>query len=143
MKEVYKILLIHGPNLNLLGKREVEHYGNIDTEKIIQSLKEQFANIELHYYQSNLEGEIINTIQQANNYDGILINAGAYSHTSIGISDALKTLKIPKINIHISNIYRRENYRHTDIVGNSCNGSIVGLGTDGYSLAMECLMDLL
>jgi len=137
------ILLIHGPNLNLLGTREPEKYGNITSEDILNQLKTEFKTTHITYFQSNIEGDIVNAIQAAKNQiDGILINAGAFSHTSVAIVDAIKAVNVPSISIHVTHIYQRENYRHTDIVGNACNGAIVGLGTDGYALAMESLLDL-
>lgn len=138
-----KILLIHGPNLNLLGMREPDKYGTANAESILANLKIQFPNDTISYFQSNAESEIINAIQNAktDNYSGILINAGGLSHTSISIADAIRGIGLPTISVHITNIYQRENYRHMDIIGDACSGSIVGLGTDGYQLAMECLID--
>jgi 3-dehydroquinate dehydratase-2 len=137
-----KILLIHGPNLNLLGSRQPEKYGNSSSEEILQHLQSGFSNGEISYFQSNSEAEIIREIQEANHHvDGILINAGGYSHTSIAIADAIRSIAIPAISIHISNIYNREIYRHTDIIGDACFGTIAGLGIEGYALALECLYD--
>jgi len=137
-----KILLIHGPNLNLLGSREPDKYGSETVETILANLRSNFSKLSIDYFQSNSEGEIIDCIHNAkNSYNGILINAGGLSHTSISIADALRSIGIPTINIHITNIQQRESYRHTDIIGEACAGSIVGLGTDGYLIAMECLLD--
>lgn len=137
-----KILIIHGPNLNLLGKREPEKYGVTNSDDLVRLLKSDFESDDISYFQSNIEGEIINTIQQAEKiYEGILINAGGFSHTSVGISDAIRSIRIPAIAVHITNIYSRETYRHKDIVGEACFGSITGLGIKGYTLAMECLSD--
>lgn len=137
-----KILLLHGPNLNLLGEREPEKYGRLSSEGILEGLKRDFPKEDIQYFQSNIEGEIVNIIQQAQEqFDGLLINAGAFSHTSVAIADAIRSTHIQCIAVHITNIYQREAYRHTDLVGEACTGCIVGLGTDGYKLAMECLLD--
>ncbi len=137
-----KIILIHGPNLNLLGSREPDKYGHETAESLLAHLKTQFTNCQIEYFQSNHEGELIDAIQKAKHtYSGILINAGGLSHTSISMADALRSIALPAINIHITNIYSREEYRHSDPIGDACSGSIIGLGTDGYQLAMECLLD--
>lgn len=139
-----KILILHGPNLNLLGTREPEIYGSNTSEKIVENLQKTFPEIEISYFHSNNETELIDSIQEAgNSCQGIVINAGAFSHTSIAIADAIKSIKIPVIAIHISNIYQREEFRHKDIIGEACKGAIVGLGIDGYPLAIECLLDLI
>lgn len=136
------ILLVHGVNLNKLGEREPTKYGNITSEQLLHQLKNNNKNCHLHYFQSNSESEIVNKIHESHlHYDGIIINAGAFSHTSIAIADAIKAVNFPCISVHISNIYQRETYRHTDIVGEACKGSIIGLGTDGYQLALEVLLD--
>jgi 3-dehydroquinate dehydratase-2 len=138
-----KILLIHGPNLNLLGKREPAIYGSKTAVDLYEELCAQYP-VKITYIQSNKESDLVTIIQAANwQYDGVLINAGAFSHTSIAIADAIKSLTIPVINIHISNIEQRESFRHTDLLQAVCKGSIVGLGTDGYALALECLLDLI
>lgn len=138
-----KILLIHGPNLNLLGQREASLYGHLTSEGILNQLQSSF-DVELSYFQSNSESEIMDCIHAAPlQYNGIIINAGAFSHTSIGIADAIAAIKIPVINVHISNIEQREAFRQTDLLQNVCQGSIVGLGTDGYTLALDCLLDLI
>jgi 3-dehydroquinate dehydratase II len=138
-----QILLVHGVNLNLLGQRQTELYGDFNSEQLLTSLQNQFQNIEITYFQSNHESEIVEKIQNAaNSYQGIVINAGAFSHTSIAIADALKSIQLPAIAVHITNIYQREPFRHLDIVGDSCNtGAIVGLGIAGYQLALETLLD--
>lgn len=137
-----QILLLHGPNLNLLGTREPEKYGHATAESILSNLQKEFPTITFNYFQSNHEGELIDAVQKAKNqYDGILINAGGFSHTSIGLADAIRSIQIPTISIHITNIYNREDYRQIDIVGQACLGAIVGLGTNGYQLATECLID--
>ncbi len=133
---------MHGPNLNLLGKREPEIYGNLNSEDIILNLKTVFPNDTIDYYQSNNESELINTIHQSEGiYDGIIFNPGAFSHTSISLADSIKSVATPVICVHISNIYTREEFRHIDFIGEACKGSIVGLGTQGYTLAIECLFD--
>ncbi len=137
-----KILVIHGPNLNLLGNREPSIYGYSSSEEILQNLRLQFTSYEMKYFQSNLEGEIVNIIQSSpSEVSGILINAGGFSHTSIAIADAIASIKIPTFAVHITNIYQREAYRHLDIVGDACLGTIAGLGIEGYALAMECLLE--
>ena len=135
-----KILLINGPNLNLLGIREQSIYGKISFETFFQSLKEQYSNIELEYYQSNIEGELINKIHERGfTYDGIIINAGAFTHTSVAIRDAISGVKSPVVEVHISNILTRESFRHESIIGPSCIGSIMGFGLDSYRLGIEAL----
>lgn len=137
------ILIIHGPNLNLLGTREPEKYGNLSSEALVEKLRVQFLNIRIDYFQSNSESEIIEKIQNSiNEYDGLLINAAGFSHTSIAIADAIKSAGIKCLSIHITNIYQREGFRKVDIVGDACLGSIVGLGTDGYPIAVEHLLTL-
>ena len=141
-----KILIINGPNLNLLGEREQSQYGNKDykyLEKIcLNRSKELKLNLELK--QSNVEGEIVNIIQDARkNYDGIIINAGAYTHTSIAIRDALDVYKKPIIELHISNIYKREDFRHKSLISGIVTGGIFGLGTNGYILAINAMQDFL
>ena len=136
------ILLIHGPNLNLLGTREPAKYGTANSENIVADLQSKFPDCNIAYFQSNAEGELVNAIQKAKgNYQGLLINAGGLSHSSISMADAIRSIDMPCISIHITNIYQRETYRHQDIIGEACKGAIVGLGTDGYQLAMECLLD--
>ena len=137
-----KIGIINGPNLNLLGKREPEIYGTTSFEDYFKELKNQFDNkVELHYYQSNVEGELITKIQEWGfELDGILLNAGGYSHTSIAIADAVKSIKAPVIGIHISNIYNREVARHHDLLLGACKGNISGLGLEGYELGVTYLI---
>lgn len=137
-----KILVIHGPNLNLLGSREPEKYGQMDSESILKNLQTLFTGHEISYFQSNNEGEIVDAIQQTRDTkDGLLINAGGFSHSSVAIGDAIRSVNLPSIAVHITNIFQREEYRQSDIVGDACLGTIAGLGTDGYALAMECLLD--
>jgi len=143
---VSKILIINGPNLNLLGEREQSQYGNKDykyLEKICLN-KSKELKLDLELKQSNIEGEIVNIIQDARkNYDGIIINAGAYTHTSIAIRDALDVYKRPIIELHISNIYKREDFRHKSLISGVVTGGIFGLGTNGYILAINAMQDLL
>lgn len=135
-----KVQIINGPNLNLIGEREKKLYGSIKFEDYIKLLKEHFNTFELNYYQSNVEGEIIDSIQQSRKtMNGIVLNAGAYTHTSVAIRDAIASIKIPVIEVHISNIYDREAFRHTSLLAPKCMGSIVGFGLDGYRLAIEGL----
>lgn len=139
-----KVLLIHGPNLNLLGERQESVYGSSSSQDIVNRLNSEFPQIDLQYFQSNNEHELIDKVHASRNeYEGLLINPGAFSHTSVALADAIRSIKIPSICIHISNIYQREDFRHTDLVGAACKGSIVGLGVDGYPLAIECLKDLI
>ncbi len=133
-----KILIINGPNLNLLGQRETNIYGNISFEDYFEMLKTQFSNFELLHYQSNVEGEIINRLHEADlEVNGVILNAGGYTHTSVAIGDAVKSIAVPVIEVHVSNIFGRENFRHTSYVAPHCAGSIVGFGLDSYYLAVE------
>lgn len=135
-----KILLINGPNLNLLGIREKSIYGNTSFETYFSSLINTFQDIQLEYFQSNIEGEIINKIHEKGfDFDGIIINAGAYTHTSVAIRDAISGVKTPVIEVHISNILTRESFRHESIIGPVCIGSIMGFGLDSYRLGIEAL----
>ena len=130
-------MIINGPNLNLLGKREPELYGSTDFETYLEELKVKFKTVDFHYFQSNVEGELINKIHEVGfSFDGILINAGAYTHTSIAIADAISSIKTPVVEIHISNIFAREEYRHVSYLGANCKGSISGFGLRGYDLAL-------
>lgn len=133
-----KIQIINGPNLNLLGKREPSIYGSQTFEDFFETLKLRFPSIELHYYQSNVEGELINKIQEVGfTFEGIIINAGAYTHTSVAIHDAIGSIKTPTIEVHISNVYAREEFRHKSIITSKCIGMMTGFGMEGYSLALE------
>jgi 3-dehydroquinate dehydratase-2 len=138
---VLKITIINGPNLNLLGKREVEIYGTQTFEDYFDSLKSKFPNIELSYFQSNVEGELINKLHEIGfSADGIIINAGAYTHTSVAIADAIAGIKSPVIEVHISNVFAREEYRHVSFLGKHCKGSISGFGLKGYELAIKSFL---
>jgi 3-dehydroquinate dehydratase-2 len=136
-----KIQIINGPNLNLLGKREPSVYGNQSFEEFFTTLKNRFTNIELHYYQSNVEGEIINKLHEVGfSFDGIVINAGAYTHTSVAIHDAIGAIKTPVAEVHISNVYAREEFRHKSLITSKCVGMITGFGMEGYAMAIEYLI---
>ena len=133
-----KLIIINGPNLNLLGIREKEVYGNKSFEDYLEELRAKFPDVKLDYYQSNVEGELINEIQEKGFiYDGIIINAGGYTHTSVGIADAIKAIKAPCIEVHISNVFAREDYRHVSYLGKNCIGSISGFGLKSYDLAIQ------
>lgn len=133
-----KLLILNGPNLNLLGTREPEIYGNQSMESYFSALQNKYPTINLEYYQSNVEGEIINKLQEVGfDYDGILLNAGGYTHTSVAIRDAISAIKTPVLEIHISNIYARESFRQISLLSEVCKGTISGLGLDGYLLGIE------
>lgn len=136
-----KILIINGPNLNLLGKREPEVYGSETFEAYFEKLITQFPSIELSYYQSNIEGEMISKIQEVGfSYDGIILNAGAYTHTSIGIADAIKAITTPVIEVHISNTFSRESFRHQSYISPNAKGVIIGFGLKSYELAIQAFI---
>jgi 3-dehydroquinate dehydratase-2 len=133
-----KIAIINGPNLNLLGKREPGIYGNESFETYFEKLKTQFPDVELSYYQNNIEGEMINHLHEIGfSYDGILLNAGGYTHTSVALRDAISAIKTPVLEIHISNIHAREEFRHKSMIAPACVGSICGLGMKGYALGVS------
>jgi 3-dehydroquinate dehydratase II len=133
-----KIAIINGPNLNLLGKRETDIYGNKPFEAYLQELQQQFPDITFTYYQSNVEGELINELQRVGyEYDGIILNPGGYTHTSVAIGDAIAAIKTPVIEVHISNVHAREDFRKLSHVSGKSVGSIFGLGLKGYALAIE------
>ena len=132
-----KIIIINGPNLNLLGKREPEIYGTESFESYMEKLRTAFPEVVLEYYQSNVEGEIVNKIQEKGfSYDGIIINAASYSHTSVAIADAIAAVKTPVIEVHISNVFARESFRHNLITATSVKGIIAGFGLESYRLAI-------
>ncbi len=133
-----KLIIINGPNLNLLGKREPEIYGSKTFEDFFKDLKSKFNNIELSYFQSNIEGEIIDKLHEVGfNYDGIILNAAAYTHTSVGIGDAVKGIETPVIELHISNVHAREEFRHQSFIAPNAKGVIFGFGLKGYELAIQ------
>lgn len=137
-----KIQIINGPNLNLLGKREPEVYGNQSFDEYFDTLKANYVDVELFYFQSNSEGAIIDKIQEIGfHFDAIIINAGAYTHTSIAIADALRAVKTPAIEVHISNVFARETFRHHSFLSNACKGCVVGFGLDSYRLAIESTLE--
>lgn len=132
-----KIQIINGPNLNLLGKREPSIYGNESFEAFFDDLKKRFPQVQLEYYQSNVEGELVNKIQEVGfSFDGIILNAGAYTHTSVAIHDAIGAIKTPVVEVHISNVYAREEFRHKSIITAKCVGILSGFGMEGYAMAL-------
>lgn len=133
-----KVLIVNGPNLNLLGSREPEIYGNVSMEDVLGNLKSEFSDFEIKYFQSNHEGEIIDILQQEN-FDALIINPGAFTHYSYAIADCLKNIQKKKIEIHISNIYQREEFRQKSVTAPYCNGLISGFGISGYRLAILSL----
>ena len=137
-----KIIIINGPNLNLLGRREPEIYGNSSFEDYFERLRSSFSDVILDYYQSNHEGNLVDKIQEVGySYDGIILNAAAYTHTSVAIADAISAVDCPAVEVHISNVYARESFRHHSYLSSVCIGAIVGLGLDGYSLAVQYLLN--
>ena len=133
-----KLIIINGPNLNLLGKREPEIYGSESFEDFMEQLKAQFPKIDLEYYQSNIEGELIDKLHEVGfYYDGVVLNAGAYTHTSIGIGDAVKAIDTPVVELHISNVHSREDFRHKSFIAANAKGVIFGFGLKGYELAIQ------
>jgi 3-dehydroquinate dehydratase-2 len=137
-----KLQIINGPNLNLLGKREPAKYGNVSFEDYLTLLKRAFPDVRIDYFQSNVEGEIINKLHETGfDYDGIILNAGGYTHTSVSIADAVSAVNAPVIEVHITNISAREGFRHNSIVGRYCSGSIIGLGLFGYKLAVLAVIE--
>ena len=136
-----RIEIINGPNLNLTGRREPEVYGTTTMEEVIDGLREMFPDVEISYYQSNVEGELIDRIQQAGfGADALVVNLGGYSHTSVALRDALLAVPAPKVEVHISNIFAREEYRHNSLITSACRGMICGLGLQGYELAIRSLL---
>lgn len=136
-----KILIINGPNLNLLGKREPGIYGNCSFDDYLPALRSKYPHIDIEYYQSNVEGFIIDKMQQAGfSCDGIVLNAGAYTHTSIALQDCIRSLTAPVVEVHISNVHTREDFRRRSMISCACKGVICGFGLDGYRLAIEALV---
>ena len=131
-----RIQIINGPNLNLLGQREPGIYGSSSFDEYLPKLQQRFPDVELSYYQSNVEGELINKLQEV----GIVLNAGAYTHTSIALQDCIRSLKCPVIEVHISNVHQREEFRHKSLISCACKGVICGFGLDSYRLAIEALL---
>ncbi|MEN8776165.1 MAG: type II 3-dehydroquinate dehydratase [Polaribacter sp.] len=136
-----KLIIINGPNLNLLGKREPEIYGSKTFEDYFRELKLQFNKVELSYFQSNIEGEIIDKLHEVGfNYDGIILNAAAYTHTSVGIGDAIKGIEVPVVEVHISNIHAREDFRQHSYISPNAKGVLFGFGLKGYNLAIQSFL---
>jgi 3-dehydroquinate dehydratase-2 len=136
-----KVIIINGPNLNLLGKREPDVYGNQTFEDYFQELTSKYPSIQLDYFQSNIEGELIDKIQEVGfSYDGIILNAAAYTHTSIGIGDAIKAITTPTIEVHISNTFSREEFRHQSFISPNAKGIIIGFGLKSYELALQSFL---
>ena len=136
-----KIQIINGPNINLLGKREPGIYGARSFEDYLQELRQRYPQVEIEYYQSNVEGEMINKIHEVGfDYDGIVLNAGAYTHTSIALQDAIRAVTSPVIEVHISNVHQREEFRHKSMIACACVGVICGFGLDSYRLGIEALI---
>ncbi|MBN8696375.1 MAG: type II 3-dehydroquinate dehydratase [Bacteroidetes bacterium] len=137
-----KIIIINGPNLNLLGTRETDVYGAKSFEDYFNELKAKYPSIELSYYQSNVEGELINKLHEVGfSYNGIILNAGGYTHTSVALRDAIAGIKTPTIEVHISNVFAREEFRHISLIAPKCKGSISGFGMDSYRLAIESFIN--
>ncbi len=137
-----KIAIVDGPNLNLTGVRQPHIYGTTTMQEYVESLRSSYPAVQIEYFQSNVEGEIINYIQQVGfSFHGIVINAGGYSHTSVAIHDAITAITTPVIEVHISNIFAREEYRHHSLVSSACRGVVCGLGLDGYRYAVSALLD--
>ena len=138
-----KIAIINGPNLNLLGKREIGIYGKQSFDDFFEELKASYPNISFSYYQSNIEGELVNELQRVGfDFDGIILNPGGYTHTSVAIGDAIAAIKTPVIEVHISNVHAREEFRRLSHVSGKSAGSIIGLGLKGYQLALEYLLSI-
>lgn len=138
-----QITIINGPNLNLLGRREPEKYGNSSFEDYLITLKARYPEVTFNYFQSNIEGEIIDEIHRSGfSVDGIILNAGGYTHTSVAISDAISSVKSPVVEVHVTNIAAREEFRHISLVARNCTGSIAGFGLESYRLAVEALTEM-
>jgi 3-dehydroquinate dehydratase-2 len=136
-----KLIIINGPNLNLLGKREPEVYGNKTFEDYFAELKEKFKTVELEYYQSNIEGELIGKIQDVGfSYDGVILNAASYTHTSVGLGDAVKAVETPVVEVHISNTHKREEFRHVSYISSGAKGVVLGFGLQSYDLAIRSFL---
>ncbi|MCB4797393.1 type II 3-dehydroquinate dehydratase [Tamlana sp. 62-3] len=137
-----KLIIINGPNLNLLGKREPEIYGSLTFEDYLEDLKSKFPKVEISYYQSNVEGELINKLHEVGfSFDGVILNAGAYTHTSIGLGDAIKGIETPVVEVHISNTFGRESFRHQSYISPNAKGVILGFGMLSYELAIKSFLD--
>ncbi|MBQ7553858.1 MAG: type II 3-dehydroquinate dehydratase [Bacteroidaceae bacterium] len=138
-----KIQIINGPNINLLGKREPGIYGSQSFEDYLDQLKKRYPEVEIAYFQSNCEGNLIDKLHEVGfDYDGIILNAGAYTHTSIALQDAIRAIKTPVVEVHISNVHAREEFRHKSMISCACKGVILGFGLDSYRLALEALLNI-
>ena len=140
-----KIQIINGPNLNLLGQREPGIYGSETMESCLEQLRKRYPEVQIDYYQSNVEGELIDKMQQAGffgGYDGIVLNAGAYTHTSVALGDCIRSLRCPVVEVHISNVHQREEFRHRSMISAACRGVICGFGLDSYRLAIAALIEM-
>ena len=136
-----KILIVNGPNLNLLGRREPGIYGSASFEDYLPQLRQRYPQVEIDYYQSNIEGELIDKLQQEGfSADGIVLNAGAYTHTSVALHDCIRAITTPVIEVHISNVHQREEFRHHSMISSACRGVICGIGLDSYRLAIEAII---
>lgn len=136
-----KIIIINGPNLNLIGKREPKIYGNISMEDYLSEIRNNFPKIQIDYFQSNVEGDLINKLQEVGfSYDGVVLNAGGYTHTSVAISDAVASIKTSVVEVHISNVYKREEYRHQSLMAKNCIGVIAGFGLHSYKMAIDSFL---
>ena len=136
-----QIIIINGPNLNLLGTREPDTYGDTSFQIYFEQLKTVFPTLEIHYYQSNVEGEIINKLHEVGfTYDGIVLNAGGYTHTSVAISDAIAAIEVPVVEVHISNVHAREDYRHHSLLAKNCKGIVTGFGLKSYEMAVDSFL---
>lgn len=135
-----RIQIINGPNLNLLGRREPSVYGSESFEDYLAVLQSAYPDVEMAYYQSNVEGELVNKLQEVGfSCDGVILNAGAYTHTSVALHDCIRAIDVPVVEVHISNIYAREDFRHTSLISAACAGVVCGFGMDSYRLALEAL----
>lgn len=137
-----KIQIINGPNLNLLGKREPDIYGSVTFEEYLASLRKRYPGVQIEYYQSNIEGSLIDKLHEVGfSFDGIVLNAGAYTHTSVALHDAIRSITTPVVEVHISNVHQREEFRHHSMISSACRGVICGFGLDSYRLAVEALLE--
>ena len=137
-----KIQIINGPNLNLLGKREPDIYGSVTFEEYLVSLRKRYPGVQIEYYQSNIEGSLIDKLHEVGfSFDGIVLNAGAYTHTSVALHDAIRSITTPVVEVHISNVHQREEFRHHSMISSACRGVICGFGLDSYRLAVEALLE--
>jgi len=137
-----KIMIVNGPNLNLIGQREVDIYGNISFEQYLKKLRERYPQVTIDYFQSNIEGELVEAIQKTGFiYSGIILNAGGYTHTSVSLADVIRAISIPVVEVHISNIFARESFRHSSLTAAYAVGTISGFGMDSYRLAVEFLLE--